>query len=153
MRILEAETVPLHAPSLMSEPLIVQYYVDVPRRLLPNGGLPLAERVQALLAYDNIPVQRWRKKGPRQVNLRPGIARLEALPALGETVTLAMLLHEAEDAKAKPQEVVQALLGLEAEQLCVLRVYKHEAFVSQEARLVPLLQSRPLPAQAREVYV
>jgi radical SAM family uncharacterized protein/radical SAM-linked protein len=153
MRILEAATVPLHAPSLMSEPLVVQYYVEVPQRLLPNGGIPLAERVQALLACSDIPVRRWHKKGPRQVNIRPGIAKLEALPAIGETVTLAMLLHEAEDAKAKPQEVVQALLGLEAEQLCILRVDKHEAFVHREARLVPLLRYRPLPAQAREVYV
>jgi hypothetical protein len=137
----------------MSAALLVQYYVEVPRRLLSDGGIPLAERMQALLACGNIPVQRWHKKGPRQVNIRPGIASLECLPAIGETVTLAMLLHEAEDAKAKPQEVVQALLELEAEQLCLLRVYKHEAFVHQEARLVPLLRYQPLPAQAREVHV
>jgi radical SAM family uncharacterized protein/radical SAM-linked protein len=153
IRILEADTVPLRAPSLMSERLAVQYSVEVPFDLLPDSRTPLAERVQTLLACDDIPLQRWHKKGPRQVNLRPGIARLEVLPVLGETVTLAMLLHEEEAVKAKPQEVMQALLGLDEEHLCVLQVYKHEAFVRQETGLVPLMRYQPHSAQAQEVYV
>jgi hypothetical protein len=64
-----------------------------------------------------------------------------------------MLLHEEETLKTKPQEVIQALLGLDAEQLWALRVYKHEAFVHKEARLIPLMHYRPHPAQAREVCV
>jgi radical SAM family uncharacterized protein/radical SAM-linked protein len=153
LRVLDTCTVPLKTPALMSERLMAQYSVDVPQRLLPGSNGLLAEQVQALLARSNIAVQRWHKKGPRPVNIRPGLAHLEVQSAGGDTVTFAMLLHEEETLKTKPQEVIQALLGLEAEQLYALRIYKHEAFVYEEARLVPLMHYRPRPAQAREVCV
>jgi hypothetical protein len=153
MQVLDASEVPLKAPALMSERLMAQYTVDVPQDLLPGSNASLSEQVHALLACKDIPAQRWHKKGPRQVNVRPGIAHLEVQPAHGNTATFSMLLHEEETLKTKPQEVIQALLGLDAEQLCVLRISKHEAFVHEEARLVPLMHYRPHPAQAREVCI
>jgi radical SAM-linked protein len=153
MRVLDARTVPLKAPALMSERLVAQYTVDVPQCLLPVNNVPLPERVQALLTCSHVPVQRWHKKGPRQVNIRPGIASLEVRLACGNTTTFAMLLHEEETLKTKPQEVIQALLGLDATQLCALRIYKHEAFVYEEGRLVSLMHHQPHAAQAREVCV
>jgi hypothetical protein len=86
---------------------------------------------------------RWHKKGPRKVNIRPGIASLEVLPAVEHAVTLSMLLHEAADRKAKPQEVVQALLDLDEDRLRTLRVYKHEAFICEDAHLTPVLRYTP----------
>jgi radical SAM family uncharacterized protein/radical SAM-linked protein len=143
MRILDACTVPLKAPSLMSEPLAARYDVEIPLHLLPNGGMSLLERVQRLLACDNMQAVRWHKKGPRKVNIRPGIASLEVLPAVEHAVTLSMLLHEAADRKAKPQEVVQALLDLDEDRLRTLRVYKHEAFICEDAHLTPVLRYTP----------
>jgi radical SAM-linked protein len=153
IRLLDTCTVPLKAPALMSERLAAQYYVEVPQRLVSNRTTPLLERVQALLARDDITVQRWHKKGPRRVNIRPGIVSLEAIPPVGATVTLSMLLHEAAEVKAKPPEVLQALLGLNEDQLCSLRVYKHEAFVHDQTRLVPLMRYRPRLTQDRGVCV
>ena len=140
MRMLDATAVPLKATSLMSEPLAAQYSVDVPVRLLPGDGASLSARVRDLLARDDIPMQRWHKKGPRQVNIRPGIVRLNALPAVGETVTIDMLVREEADAKAKPQEVIGALLGLNDDDFPSLHIYKHDAFVRDGADFIPVLE-------------
>jgi radical SAM family uncharacterized protein/radical SAM-linked protein len=153
IRILAAQSVPVKAPALMSERLAGHYSVVVPGHLPASIVSSLQERVQTLLARQEVLVRRWHKKGPRQVNIRPGIARLEVLPACGETVTISMLLHEEEEAKAKPQEVIQALLGLDEDQLRTFQVYKHETFIHEEARFVPLLQAQPRSAPAREVCV
>jgi radical SAM family uncharacterized protein/radical SAM-linked protein len=153
VRLLEARTVPLKAPALMAEPLVARYTVQFPRRWMPDDGLLLDERVQALLACRDVPIQRWHKKGPCQVNLRTGIDSLEVLPARHDTLALSMLLRQEELVKAKPQEVIQALLGVNEEDLCVLRVLKHEVFIRQEAQLLPLMQYQPRPASAREVCV
>jgi radical SAM-linked protein len=152
MRILDIRTVPLQAPSLMSERLAAHYDVTVSRHLY-DGDIPLAKRIEALLARRTILVQRWHKKGPRQVNIRPGIARLEVMPVVDQTVTLSMLLHEEAEQKAKPQEVMEALLELKEEQLRSLRIYKQEVFVREDTRLIPLMRHRPCQAQAREVCV
>ncbi|GIX48010.1 MAG: B12-binding protein [Candidatus Tectimicrobiota bacterium] len=138
--LLAAWEVPLRAPALMALPLAAHYTVEVPRSLLPAGLGPLAPRVAALLAEEAVWVRRWHKKGPRRVNLRPGIVRLEVLADTPEAVVLEMLLHEGE---AKPPEVVQALLGLEGEALRLLRVRKLETLVREEAELVPLPQYEP----------
>ena len=82
LRILDATAVPLKVTSLMSEPLAARYSVDVPLARLPDDGVPLSLRVQNLLARDEIPMQRWHKKGPRQVNIRPGIVQLSAMPVV-----------------------------------------------------------------------
>jgi hypothetical protein len=109
--------------------------------------------VQALLACRDLPVQRWHKKGLRQVNLRPGIDSIEVLPASGDRWALSMLLREEETVKAKPHEVIQVLLGIAEDDLYALRVLKHEAFIRQEAQLIPLMHYQPRPASAREVCV
>lgn len=151
LRILDARTVPLKAPALMSERLAAQYYVEVPAHLVPAAETSLVTSVRELLAREDIAMQRWHKKGPRRVNVRPGIASLDVMPIVGETVAFAMLLHEEAEAKAKPSEVMQALLGLNEDQLKALRIYKHEAFVHDEGRLVPIMRYRPQVAQTHEV--
>jgi hypothetical protein len=78
---------------------------------------------------------------------------MDVMPTAGNTVTVAMLLHEEEDAKAKPHEVMQVLLDMDEDQLCALRVCKHEAFVREETGLVPLMQAQPRVALAQEVSV
>jgi hypothetical protein len=55
--------------------------------------------------------------------------------------------------KAKPLEVIQALLGVPEDDLYALRVFKHEAFIRQGAQLTPLMHYQPLPASAREVCI
>jgi radical SAM family uncharacterized protein/radical SAM-linked protein len=153
IRILDACTVPLKARSLMAEPLAAHYTVDVPQQLLRRSDFPVAERLQAFLAQSDIQMPRWHKKGPRQVNIRPGIACLEVLPAAGGMLTLSMLLHEEADRKAKPSEVLQALFNIDDDNLRSLRVRKHEALVRQEGRLVPLMHYRPPVPQTSEVCV
>jgi radical SAM-linked protein len=153
IRLLEARTVPLKAPALMAEPLVARYTVEFPRRWLPDHGLPVAERVQALLACRDLPVQRWHKKGARQVNLRPGIDSLEVLSSSSDSLALSMLLREEETVKAKPHEVIQVLLGIAEDDLYALRVLKHEAFIREEARLTPLMHYQPRLASAQEVCV
>jgi radical SAM-linked protein len=153
IRLLEARTVALKAPALMAEPLAARYTVELPRRWLTDDGGSLAERVQALLACRDIPVQRWHKKGMRQVNIRPGIDSLEVLPASSDRLPLSMLLREEELVKAKPQEVVQALLGVPEADVYALRILKHEALIRQAAQLTPLMDYQPCPVPAREVCV
>ncbi len=92
LRMLDARAVPLKATALMSEPLAATYSVEVPATLLPENSDSLTTRVRDLLARDDIPMQRWHKKGPRQVNIRPGIVRLDAMP-VGDTVTFDMLVR------------------------------------------------------------
>jgi radical SAM-linked protein len=151
MRILDACPVSLQAPSLMSERLAAQYDVVVPVHLLPTAVTSLATRVQELLACDEISVQRWHKKGPRRVNIRPGIVSLEVMPQANGMLGVAMLLREETGAKAKPAEVMQALLDLNEDQLRSVRIIKHEAFVHVEGRLIPIMQSRPQVAHGHEV--
>ncbi|MCZ6875498.1 MAG: TIGR03936 family radical SAM-associated protein, partial [bacterium] len=153
IRLLDARSVPLKAPSLMAEPLAAHYYVDLLRETLPTNGSSLSERIQRLMARDDIPVQRWHKKGPRQVDIRPGIIELEALPSVTKTITMSMRLHESTTAKAKPQEVIQALLELDEDRLRCLRVYKHETFVRTTTQLIPLMHYQPQPSQRQKVYV
>ena len=152
IRLLAARTVALKAPALMAEPLAARYTVEFPRRWVTDGR-PLTERVQALLACREVPVQRWHKKGTRQVNIRPGIDSLEVLPATSDMLALSMLLREEELLKAKPQEVIQALLGVLEDDLYALRILKHEAFIRQAVQLTPLMDYQPCPASAREVCV
>jgi radical SAM family uncharacterized protein/radical SAM-linked protein len=152
IRLLAARTVALKAPALMAEPLAARYTVEFPHRWVTDGR-PLAERVQALLACRDIPVQRWHKKGRRQVNIRPGIDSLEVLSTPSDMLALSMLVREEELLKAKPQEVVQALLGVPEDGLYALRILKHEAFIRQAAQLTPLLDYQPCPAPAQEVCV
>ena len=64
-----------------------------------------------------------------------------------------MLLREEETVKAKPHEVIQALLGVAEDDLYALRVFKHEAFIREAAQLTPLMCYQPRPASAREVCV
>ena len=152
LRILDAAAVPLKATSLMSEPLAAQYSVEMPVALLPKDGGSLPSRVHDLLARDDIPMQRWHKKGPRQVNIRPGIVRLNAMPVVGETVTFDMLVREDAEAKAKPQEVLCALLALQDEDLLPsLHIYKHDAFVRDGTEFIPVME-RHAP-EAQEVHV
>lgn len=153
MRVLDARAVPLKTPSLMSERLAAQYYVELPLHMLPNRDTSLAEYVEALLARSTIQMRRWHKKGPRKVNIRPGIAGLEILPPVNQTVTLSMLLHEEAEMKAKPPEVIQALFGLDEDRMRTLRIYKQETFVHEAGRMIPLMRHRPHPAQTREVCV
>jgi radical SAM family uncharacterized protein/radical SAM-linked protein len=153
IRILEAHEVPLKAPALMAERLAASYSVTLPPSCFPILPPSLAERVQRLLAQSEVPVRRWHKKGPRQVNIRPGIASLAILAEAKDTVTMAMLLHEEEDAKAKPQEVIQALLGIDEDRLRTVQVYKHDTLIREATQLVPLLQAQPRDTSAREVYV
>jgi radical SAM family uncharacterized protein/radical SAM-linked protein len=152
IRLLAARTVALKAPALMAEPLAARYTVEFPQQWV-TAGQPLAERVQALLACRDIPVPRWHKKGMRQVNIRPGLDSLEVLPAASDMLALSMLVREEELIKAKPQEVVQALLGIPEDDLYALRIVKHEAFIRQGAQLTPLMDYQPCPAPAREVCV
>lgn len=152
LRMLEASDVPLRAKSLMSEPLAAQYSVDVPVALLPDDETPLSSKVRDLLARDDIPMQRWHKKGPRQVNIRPGIVSLNVMPAVGETVTFDMFVREDAEAKAKPQEVLCALLGLKDEDVFPsLHIYKRDAFVRDGTDFIPVMQ-RYAP-EAQEVQV
>lgn len=153
IQILDAHTVPLKAPSLMAEPLAAHYDVDLPLEALPTNGSSLSERIQHLLARDNIPVQRWHKKGPRQVDIRPGIIELAAMPPVANSVTVSMRLHESSTAKAKPQEVLQTLLDLDEDRLRCLRLFKHETFVHVAEQLVPLTHYQPQPSQGRKVCV
>jgi radical SAM-linked protein len=151
IHILDAVTVPLKMPSLMSEPLAARYDIEVPVHLLPDGAL--AARVQALLARDDIPMQRWHKKGPRQVNIRPGIVSLEVLPSAAGRLTVELLVREEPEAKAKPLEVMQALFELSDDQLSSVRIYKQESFVRDASGFIPILQHRPHVVPAHEVPV
>jgi hypothetical protein len=135
----------------MSEPLAAQYSVELPAALLPEDGASLPSRVRELLARGDIPMQRWHKKGPRQVNIRPGIVRLDVMPAVGDTVTFEMWVREDAEAKAKPQEVMCALLALQDEDLPSLHIYKHDAFVRDGTDFIPVLE-RHAP-EAQEVHV
>jgi radical SAM-linked protein len=153
MHILDAATVPLKMPSLMSEPLAARYDIDVPVHLVPDGAPSPAARVQALLARDDIPMQRWHKKGPRQVNIRPGIVSLEVLPVAADTVTVELLAREEPAAKAKPLEVIQALFELNDDELSSVRIYKQESFVRDATGFIPILQHRPHVVLAHEVPV
>jgi radical SAM-linked protein len=151
LRLLEASAVPLKATSLMSEPLAAQYSVDIPMALLPEDHTSLSSRVRDLLARDDIPMQRWHKKGPRQVNIRPGIVQLKVMPVVGETVTVDMFVREDAEAKAKPQEVIGVLLALPEEALPSLHIYKHQAFVRDGTDFMPVME-RHAP-EAQEVQV
>jgi radical SAM-linked protein len=151
LRMLEASAVPLNATSLMSEPLAAQYSVELPAALLPDDGTSLPSRVRALLACGDISMPRWHKKGPRQVNIRPGVVRLNVMPMVGDTVTFNMLVREDAEAKAKPQEVMCALLALQDDDLPSLHIYKHEAFVRDGADFIPVME-RHAP-EAQEVHV
>jgi radical SAM family uncharacterized protein/radical SAM-linked protein len=151
LRILAAAAVPLSATSLMSEPLAAQYRVELPVALLPDDGTSLPSRVYDLLACDDIAIQRWHKKGPRQVNIRPGIVHLNAMPLVGETVTFDLFVREDAEAKAKPQEVMCALLALQDDDLPSLHIYKHEAFVRDGSNFIPVME-RYAP-EAQEVHV
>ncbi len=151
LRMLDARAVPLKATSLMSEPLAATYSVDVPAALVPENGASLPSRVRDLLACDDIPMQRWHKKGPRQINIRPGIVRLDVMPMVGDTVTFDMFVREDAEAKAKPFEVIGALLTLKDEELPSLHIYKHEAFVREGTDFIPVME-RHAP-EAQEVHV
>ncbi len=153
LHLLEACEVPLRSRALMAEPLAAQYTVDVPAALLTTNGHPMSARVQAFLAREDIPMQRWHKKGPRQVNIRPGILSLAALPQAGDTIAFELFVREEADAKAKPLEVMQALLDLEADQLPSLRVCKHAAFVRDATEFVPIMRCGSHQALTHEVHV
>ncbi len=148
---MDAATVPLSAMSLMSEPLAAQYRVELPVALLPDDGTSLPSRVYDLLACDDIAIQRWHKKGPRQVNIRPGIVHLNAMPLVGETVTFDLFVREDAEAKAKPQEVMCALLALQDDDLPSLYICKHESFVRDGTDFIPVME-RYAP-EAQEVHV
>jgi radical SAM-linked protein len=152
-QVIDACSVPLKAPSLMSEPLAAHYDVALSLEFLGHNSASLQEPIQNLMARDVIAVQRWHKKGPRQVNIRPGIIHLNMMPTVTETLTLSMQLHESVDVKAKPQEVMQALLGLDDDCLRCLRIYKRETFVHKVAQLIPLLDDQPRPPQRQKVCV
>jgi hypothetical protein len=137
----------------MAEPLAAHYDVDLALETLPTNGSSVSERIQHLMARDNIPVQRWHKKGPRQIDIRPGIIELEAMPSVAKTITISMRLHESTTAKAKPLEVLQTLLDLDEDRLRCLRLYKHETFVHTAEQLVPLMHYQPQPSQGRKVCV
>jgi hypothetical protein len=119
--------------------------------LLPEDHTSLPSRVRDLLARDDIPMQRWHKKGPRQINIRPGIVQLKVMPVVGETVTVDMFVREDAEAKAKPQEVIGALLALQEEALPSLHIYKHQAFVRDGTDFMPVME-RHAP-EAQEVQV
>ena len=152
LRVLATQIVPLQSPSLMSAPLAAQYHVEVPVHLLPPSTTALPDRIRELLRRDDIPMQRWHKKGPRQVNIRPGIVSLDVLPETDAIFTFEMLVREEPEAKAKPSEVIQALLSLSDNDLLSLRIHKREAFVREAARFVPVMRYVP-QTEAHEVHI
>jgi radical SAM-linked protein len=152
IRILDAWDMPLSALSLMSVPLVVRYHVEVPAYLVLASDTPVSDRIRTLLAHADVTVSRWHKKGLRSINIRPAIVTLAVMPEANQTVTFEMFVREDDEAKAKPLEVIQALLALGDNVLPSLRIYKHDVFVREATHLIPIRRYSP-HTEAHEVHV
>jgi radical SAM-linked protein len=152
LHILDAWDMPLPAPALMSTPLAAQYHIEVPAHLIPASAISVSDRIQALLAREDVTVPRWHKKGRRHVNIRPAMVALEVISAANDMVTFEMLVRENNEAKAKPLEVIQALLNLGEAALPSLRVHKCATVVGEATPFTPI-RRYSLHTEAREVHV
>lgn len=79
---------------------------------MPNpGGLRTEQITELIIAAMNEPdyyVLRQGKKGSRQVNIRPGIYKLEGVSS-GDKIVLQMEVKTGSEANVKPEEVVEML--------------------------------------------
>jgi hypothetical protein len=131
---------------------VVRYHVEVPAYLVLASDTPVSDRIRTLLAHADVTVSRWHKKGLRSINIRPAIVTLAVMPEANQTVTFEMFVREDDEAKAKPLEVIQALLALGDNVLPSLRIYKHDVFVRESTHLIPIRRYSP-HTEAHEVHV
>jgi hypothetical protein len=74
------------------------------------------------------------------------------MSAANDTFTFEMLVRENDEAKAKPLEVIQALLNLGEAALPSLRVHKCATVVGEATPFTPI-RRYSLHTEAREVHV
>jgi radical SAM family uncharacterized protein/radical SAM-linked protein len=107
LRVTAACGVSMRQPALMAQTRAETY-----EAFLTSPPTALAAAVSSAMEADALVVERWHKKGLRQVDVRPMIAELEAVT--DDRVRFTLVPHE--DNAAKPSEVLAAL-GVEGEAL------------------------------------
>jgi radical SAM-linked protein len=105
---LEAEAAPLEGKGLMARVVASEYEAHVPYAALDEAGL--RARIADFEARESHTVTRKGKNGPKTMDIRPLVERLEVVPN-GEGAVLSMRLVDRSGAKGRPDEVLDALLG------------------------------------------
>jgi radical SAM family uncharacterized protein/radical SAM-linked protein len=134
MRILAAWQAPMKSPSLMSEIVAESYEI-----VLPAAEAEVRQRVQSILSRQELVAERHSKSGPKRVNIRPLIRKLETVESRARECHVRLLLRDHDGVKGRPQEVVEALLP-GAEGWFVARVRKLDSFVERQGELVSVAE-------------
>lgn len=119
LRIIAAANIPLRQPALMAQTTAETYRVSV-----SVSREQLTETVDRLLAAAEFFVERWHKRGPQRVDIRPRIRRL----LLTEDGELEFTLTAHDGKSARPDDILRAL-GLARESSTNLRKTKTEVLV------------------------
>jgi len=123
LRVNAACGVSMRQPALMAETRAETY-----EAFLTSPPAALAAAVSSAMDAAALVVERWHKKGPRRMDVRPMIAELEAVT--DDRVRFTLVPHE--DNAARPSEVLTAL-GVEGEALLTktdTKVYARGKWVS-----------------------
>lgn len=153
LRVLEAHLEKAKTKALMGRIEAARYRVEVPPELAVDG---LAGPVEAWLAQESVPLQRisrkmtrrknhrrrrWGKKPlksplTRPIDLRVMVAELVVGEPIGDRFVLEMLLVDQDGVPGKVGEVLQSLLGVDADALAPVHVRKLASYLREGDALV-----------------
>jgi len=109
IRIEAAREIPLRTPALNEQIKVSEYLITFPNS--PGFQEYMEERVQALVAADEVLGTQWSKRGPIQVNLRPSVIKLELMSNEASYIAI-RLLHSTELPRpAKVTTIIDYLRG------------------------------------------
>lgn len=115
--ILEVTAWPIHWPSIMAAAKQLTYRVELAGPVSPDSRRQVEERLRRLLDSRTLVIQRTRKKGVQEIDLRPYLA---ALTAEWEPAPILIMSFLVRDKSVSPREVLTLLPEIRTGEVCRL---------------------------------
>jgi radical SAM-linked protein len=124
IRVVESWKVPVDVPALNGRVRFMNY-----EALLPESGSDLDARIQDLMSRSSVPVVRLKKGKERTLDLKDYLFSMGSSDDRTLVFTIAL---KGEEGSARPQEVLQALLGSDGDVLADVRLTRTSLTFSME---------------------
>jgi radical SAM family uncharacterized protein/radical SAM-linked protein len=124
IRVVESWKVPVDVPALNGRVRFMNY-----EALLPESGSDLDARIQDLMSRSSVPVVRLKKGKERTLDLKDYLFSMGSSDDRTLVFTIAL---KGEEGSARPQEVLQALLGTDGDVLADVRLTRTSLTFSME---------------------
>jgi len=135
-RITRSRVIPPEAPALMAILNRADYLVTG-MLTVPWTQAQLEHAITDIMQRKEVTVEKWSKKGPKQVDLRPGILQLSGFLD-NNRVNIEMSVMAGSERNIRPEEVMAALVnyaGLPADPRGI-RIHRRRIYIDQDTKIL-----------------